>query len=31
MGVRKNEWFKITEDQALEVLRVLTLDEIRIQ
>ena len=31
MGVRKNEWFKLTEDQALEVLRVLTLDEIRIQ
>jgi hypothetical protein len=25
-GERKGEWFKITEDQALEVLRELTLD-----
>ena len=26
MAPRKNEWFKLTEDQALEVLRILTLD-----
>tara|TARA_R110000737_G_scaffold307141_1_gene314985 strand:+ start:39 stop:593 length:555 start_codon:yes stop_codon:yes gene_type:complete len=29
IGARKNEWFKLTEDQALEVLMVLTPDRLK--